>query len=174
MKNPLLVLALLGTTGPAAHAQATPAETKAVAQQLNRLMRNPKKPKQDLTLTMSGCHAEHIVRDRGADVKTSTPLGLSFNSGKSGWAMKMDNGVFEMKMSFDWADVTALTYERATDDDGQKHFQIKLNNHKKDSKGSSGPSVSFELPLYTTDEAVVKAMTARLEKVRQGCGGVLK
>lgn len=167
----ILVLLAIAAVGPAARAQVAPAETKAVAQQLNQLMRNPKKPKQDLTLTMSGCHAEHVIRDRDADVKTSAPLGMNFSSGKSGWAMKMDNGVFEMKMSFDWADITALTYERTTDDDGQKHFQIKLNNHK---KGSTGLSASFDLPLYTADEAVVKAVTARLEKVRQGCGGAVK
>jgi hypothetical protein len=165
MKASFLLLALLGTVagGPVAQAQVAPAETQAVAQQLNQLMRNPKKPKQDVTLTLSGCQGEQLIRDRGADVHTSQPLGLSFNSGNSGWAMKMDNGVFEMKMTFDWADVTALTYEPATDDDKQKHFQIKIVKRKPSN------SISFELPLYTTDEAVVKAVVARLEKVRQGC-----
>jgi hypothetical protein len=167
MKNFLLALTLCGivASGPPAWAQGTPAETQAVARELNELMRNPKKPKQDLKLTLNGCHGEQLIRDRDADVQTSKPLAVSFNSGNSGWAMKMDNGVFEMKMSFEWANVTALTYEPATDDDGQKHFQIKLKSSKK------GSSTSFELPLYTTDEAVVKAVTARLEKVRQRCSG---
>jgi hypothetical protein len=147
-----------------AQAQTTPAtETQALARQINQLMRNPQKPKQDMKLTLDGCHAEQLIRDRGADVQTSQPLAVSFNRGDSGWAMKMDNGVFEMKMSFEWANVTALTYEPVTDDKGQKHFNIKLNNQKK------GSSSSFSLPLFTSDEAVVKDVTARLEKLRKRC-----
>jgi opacity protein-like surface antigen len=165
MKTPFLLLALLGAVaaGPAARAQVARAETQAVARQLNQLMRNPKKPKQDVTLTLNGCHGEQLIRDRGADVHTDRPLGLSFNSGNSGWAVKVDNGVFEMKMTFDWADVTALTYEPVTGDDKQKHFEIKVAKRK------SGSNASFELPLYTTDEAVVKEVVRRLEKIRQGC-----
>lgn len=167
MKKLLLVLALGGFFGHSttALAQAPPTETQALTKQLNQLMRNPKKPKQDVTLTLSGCHAEQLIRDRDADVQASKPLAVSFNTGNSGWAMKMDNGVFEMKMRFEWADVTALTYEPVKDNDGSKHFQIKV------AKGRKSNLMSFEMPLYTTSEATVKDVVGRLEKVRQSCGG---
>ncbi len=165
MKKRLFALGLCGvfSHSSTALAQAPPAETQALTKQLNQLMRNPKKPKQDVTLTLNGCHAEQLIRDRDADVQTSKPLAVSFNTGSSGWAMKMDNGVFEMKMSFEWADVTALTYEPVKDDDGSKHFQIKMT------KGGKGGKISFEMPLYTTSEATVKDVVSRLEKVRQSC-----
>ena len=167
MKKLLLSLGLCEVLSHSitALAQAPPAETQTLTRQLNQLMRNPKKPKQDVTLTLSGCHAEQVIRDREADVQTSKPLAMSFNTGNSGWAVKMDNGVFEMKMSFGWADVTALTYEPVKDADGTKHFQIKLT------KGRKGSQLSFEMPLYTTSEATVKDVVGRLEKVRQSCGG---
>jgi hypothetical protein len=158
----LLTLALSAFSLPS-QAQSSPDETQAVVRQLNQLMRNPKKPKQDVTLTLKGCHAEQLIRDRDADVHTASPLAMSFNSGDSGWAVKMDNGVFEMKMSFDWADVTSLTYEPDTDDDGTKHYQITVKKSKK------GNNTNFDLPLYTSDLAVVKDLTARLDKVRQRC-----
>ena len=171
MKTLFVFLALLGSiiSSQRAWAQspataAAPTETQALTKQLNLLMRNPKKPKQDVTLTLKGCQGEQLIRDRGADVHTSTPLALSFNQGNSGWAMRMDNGVFEMRMSFSWADITTLTYAPATDDDGQKHFEIKLNKHKK------GSNIDFEIPLYTTDEAAVKQLVARLENLRRSCG----
>lgn len=170
MKTFLIFLALLGAAlsshraGAQSPAPESPTEAQALTKQLNLLMRNPKKPKQDVTLTLKGCLGEQLIRDRGADVQTSTPLAFSFNHGNSGWAMRMDNGVFEMRMSFSWADITTLTYEPATDDNGQKHFQIKLINHKK------GNNTNFEMPLYTTDEATVKQLVARLDKVRRSCG----
>ena len=166
MNKPFMVLALCGTIAAHPHtarAQAPPAETQALVKQLNQLMRNPQKPKQDVTLTLSGCHAEQLIRDRGADVHTSKPLAVSFNTGNSGWAMKMNEGVFEMKMSFEWADITSLTYEPVTNDDGPKHFQIKL------AKGSKGNHMNFEMPLYTTSEATVQDVLRRLEKVRHSC-----
>lgn len=163
MKTSFLLTLTLFACSLQGWAQATSAETQAVVRQLNQLMRDPKKPKQDVALTLKGCHAEQLIRDRGADVHTSSPLAMSFNNGNSGWAVKMDNGVFEMKMSFDWADVTSLTYEPDTDDDGTKHYQINIKKSKK------GNNVNFDLPLYTTDLAVVKDLTARLDKVRRGC-----
>ncbi|SHJ43281.1 hypothetical protein SAMN02745146_3152 [Hymenobacter daecheongensis DSM 21074] len=165
MKNRFfLLMAALILLGGSARAQVPAAETQALAKQLAQLMRNPHKPKQDVYLKLSGCHAEQIIRDRDADVQTSKPLAVSYNSGNSGWAMKMDNGVFEMKLAFDWADVTSLTYTPETDDDGQKHYQIKIK------KGKKGSNMSFDLPLYTTSEATVKDVVRRLEKLRQSCG----
>ncbi len=166
MKTLLFALGLCGAVGcgNAALAQVTPAETQALSKQLDQLMRNPKKPKQDATLTLRGCHAEQLIRDRDADVHMSNALALSYGSGSSGWAVRADNGIFELKMAFEWADVTALTYAPATDDDGQKHFEIKIT------KGKKGDSISFELSLYTASEATVKDLVSRLEKVRQSCG----
>jgi|GEM_PF-2602353 len=165
MKKMMFALVLLGLTGaaPAAQAQVTTAETQALAKQLAQLMRNPRKPKQDVYLKLDGCHAQQVIRDRDADVQAVKPVAMSFNSGSSGWAVKMDNGVFEMKMDFDWADVTALTYAPDTDD-GQKHYQINITKRKK------GSNTSFDLPLYTTSEATVKDVMRRLEKLRRSCG----
>lgn len=171
MKTLVIFLALFGAMINSRHAQAqtpapeAPSDAQATIKQLNQLMRNPKKPKQDVTLTLKGCQAEQLIRDRDADVQTSTPLAFSFNQGNSGWAMRMDNGVFEMKMSFSWADITTLSYGPTTDDDGQKHFEIRLKKHKKDT------NISFEMPLYTTDEATVKQLVARLDNLRRNCGG---
>ncbi|GAA3997909.1 hypothetical protein GCM10022408_05770 [Hymenobacter fastidiosus] len=162
MKTLLLCAVALGLAGKA-HAQVTPAESQALAKQINQLMRNPQKPKQEVRLTLRGCHAEQLIRDRDADVETTRPLAVSFGSGNSGWAMKMDNGVFELKMDFEWADVTALTYQLSTDDDEPRHYEIKIAKRRKSS------TTSFELPLYTTSEATVKDVVRRLEKVRQSC-----
>ncbi|GAB3309758.1 hypothetical protein [Hymenobacter tenuis] len=167
MKSFFLLTLLLAATGlgHSAQAQATTAEVQALTKQLDQLMRNPKKPKQDVHLTLKGCHAEQLIRDRDADVQMSNPVAVSFGSGNSGWAMKMDNGVFEMKMGFEWADVSPLTYQMTTDDQQQKHFQISINRDRK------GTHSNFELPLYTTNEATVKDVVRRLEKIRKSCGG---
>ncbi|UOG74788.1 hypothetical protein MTX78_22055 [Hymenobacter tibetensis] len=169
MKKHFFFLALLAAScfSYDAHAQVSVAEKQALTKQLAQLMRDPEKPKQDVILTMSGCQAEQIIRDRDADVQMPKPLAVSYGSGNSGWAVKMDNGMFEMRMSFEWADVSPLTYEPTTGDDGRKHFQINIKKHK---KGSSS-NTSFNLPLHTTNEATVKDVVRRLEKVRRSCGG---
>ncbi|HEX8426242.1 hypothetical protein [Hymenobacter sp.] len=168
MKKLLTTLALIAAvcSGNVALAQVSSTENQALTKQLAQLMRNPQKPKQDVVLTLSGCHAEQVIRDRDADVQMPKPLAVSYGSGNSGWAVKMDNGIFEMKMGFEWVDVSPLTYESTTDDDGQKHFQINIKKQKK------GSSTSFDLPLYTTNEATVKDVVRRLEKVRRSCGGI--
>ncbi|RYU78097.1 hypothetical protein [Hymenobacter persicinus] len=166
MKIRFLLVLAAGLFGAGnARAQVSAAENQALAKQLAQLMRNPSKPKQDVYLTLRGCHAEQVIRDRDADVQMSKPLAVSFGNGTSGWAVKMDNGVFEMKMAFEWADVTSLTYAPDTDDDGRKHYQITIKKSKK------GSNTSFDLPLYTTNEATVKDVVRRLEKVRRSCGG---
>jgi hypothetical protein len=165
MKKTVGLLLMLGglALAPAARAQVSAAETQALTKQLAQLMRNPHKPKQDVYLKLDGCHAQQVIRDRDADVHTEKPLAVSYSGGNSGWAVKMDNGVFEMKMDFDWADVTSLTYEPDTDDDGQKHYQLTIKKTKK------GSNTSFDLPLYTTNEATVKDVVRRLERLRQSC-----
>ena len=119
MKMPFTTLMLLAAIGfgNAAQAQVTAAETQALSKQLDQLMRNPKKPKQDVHLVLNGCQAQQIIRDRDADVQMANPLAVSYG-GNSGWAVKVDNGVFEMKMGLNWADVTALTYAPGSDSDG--------------------------------------------------------
>ncbi|MCB2376503.1 hypothetical protein LGH70_02855 [Hymenobacter sp. BT635] len=164
MKTFLFAGLLVGSTVTVSQAQTAAAEQQALMQQLDQLMQDPKKPKQDVHLALRGCHAEQIIRDRGAEVQMSKPLAMSYGGGDSGgWAMRMADGFFELKMSFDWADVQALTYAPATNDDGQQHYQIKI------SKSRKGSNITFELPLYTSSEATVKDVVRRLEKLRNSC-----
>lgn len=153
---------LLAYSAPAQTKSAT--DQQALARQLNQLMRDPAKPKQDVLITLGGCHVQQIIRDRDADVNMTNPLAMSFASGKSGWAVSTSNGFFELKMDFEWADVTAVSYARSDDDDSKNFYEIQIKRQKKNSNTSS------ELLLHTTDETVVKSLVARLEKVRQSCG----
>ena len=164
MKTLLTTLVLFAAvcSGTTASAQISPTETQALSKQLAQLMRNPKKPKQDVQLNLIGCRAEQVIRDRDADVQMTKPLAVSYG-GNSGWAVKVDNGVFEMKMNLQWADVTSLTYEPSSDSDGQKYYEVKITKAKK------GDNTSFEFPLYTTNEATVKDVVRRLDKVRHSC-----
>ncbi|UOQ72833.1 hypothetical protein [Hymenobacter cellulosilyticus] len=166
MKTTSFTLTLLAALAAATPSQAqAPAATEqqALMKDLDRLMRNPQKPKQELHLALKGCHAEQIIRDREADVEMPKPLAVSYGGSNSGWSMSMDKGYFELKMAFEWADVTSITYALEKDEDEPKHYEIKIVKHKK------GSNISFELPLYTTNEATVKDVVRRLEKVRQNC-----
>lgn len=167
MKTFFSILALLGALAAATPglAQTSATEQQALMKDLDRLMRNPQKPKQELHLTLKGCHAEQLIRDRDADVQMPKPLAVSYGGSNSGWSMSMDKGFFELKMAFDWADVTSMTYalEKDEDEDEPRHYEIKITKRKKTS------TVSFDIPLYTTNEATVKDVMRRLEKVRQSC-----
>jgi hypothetical protein len=66
-------------------------------------------------------------------------------------------------MNFEWSDVTAVRYARSDDEDSKALYEIQIKRQKKNSTNSS------ELQLYTNDEAVVKNLVARLNKLRQGC-----
>ncbi|MGY2131107.1 hypothetical protein ACW9KT_02680 [Hymenobacter sp. HD11105] len=162
MKKTLLLWALLLIVG-AAQAQVSTTEKQALAKQITQLMRNPKKPNQDLQFTLNGCHAQQIIRDNKADVQMSQPVSVSYSKGESGWGVKLKDGLFELKLDFEWADVTNLSYEAETDDDDQKYYELKIKRQKK------GDTITFDLPLYTTNESVVKNVMQRLEKVRQSC-----
>lgn len=162
MKKTLLLWALLLVVG-AAQAQVSATEKQALSKQITQLMRNPEKPNQELQFVLNGCHAQQIIRDNKADVQMSQPVSVSYSKGESSWGVKLKDGLFEMKLDFAWADVTNLSYERETDDDGQKYFELKIKSQKK------GSGTSFDLPLYTTNETVVKNVMQRLEKVRQSC-----
>ncbi|QIL76169.1 hypothetical protein [Hymenobacter sp. HDW8] len=172
MKKNLLIWVMLLLAGTA-QAQVTTNVSKnvsgtvdkqALSKQITQLMRNPKKPHQDLQFALSGCHAQQIIRDNKADVEMSQPVSVSYSKGDSGWGVKLKDGVFEMKLDFEWANVTGLSYERETDDDDQSYYELKIKSQKK-----GGDSITFDLPLYTTNETVVKNVMQRLEKVRQSC-----
>jgi hypothetical protein len=162
MKKTLFLWALL-LVGGAAQAQVSDAEKQALAKHITQLMRNPEKPNQDLQFTLKGCHLEQIIRDNKADVQMSQPVSVSYSKGDSNWGMKLKDGHFEMKMGFEWVDIKSITYELNTDDDDQKHYQVNIKRQKGDN------STTFNLPLYTTNESVVKGVVQRLEKVRQSC-----
>ena len=155
----LLVVVLVYSAGTA---QAQSAETQALAKRLNQLMRDPAKAKQEVSVVLTDCHVEQVVRDNDADVKVSKPISVSYGSDQSGWAAKVANGAFEMKMSFAWKEVTSITYEPETEKDGRKHFQLLIKNDNDN---------SFDMPLFTNDEATVRDLVQRLKKVRQSCGG---
>lgn len=146
-------------------AQVSGAEKQALAKQLNQLMRDPAKPKQEIRLDLSGCHAVQTIRDNDpANVQTSAPISVSYNKGgNAGWSANMANGKFELTLDFEWSEVEPLTYTRTKDKDEDDPFEIKIKRVRK------GGSTSFELPLFTTDEKVVRDLVRRLEKVRQSC-----
>ena len=154
------MLLLLGSTATAQTASAT--EKQALAKQLNQLLRDPAKPKQEVKLEFNGCHVQQIIRDNDADVQMSQPVNVSVNKGNSDWAVNVGNGRFEMKMGFDWSEVTGLSYAPQTED-GQRTYELRVKRQSKNS------NVTTEMTLYTADEAVVKDLVRRLEKVRLGC-----
>lgn len=163
MKRPLLLFGVLLMLGSAATAQTVTApEKQALARQLNQLMRDPAKPKQEVKLELNDCHVQQIIRDNDADVQMSQPVNVSVSKGSSDWAVNVGSGRFEMKMGFDWSEVTELSYEPQTED-GQRTYELKVKRRNKTS------TVSTEMTLFTTDEAVVKDLVGRLERVRQSC-----
>lgn len=163
MKTPLLLLGCLLLVGSASAQTSTTPDKQALARQLNQLLRDPRKPSQEVKLELSGCHVQQTIRDTDADVRMSRPVNVSVSKGSSDWSVSLENGRFEMKMGFDWRDVTALTYAPDTDDDGRHVYELRVKRQAKN--GSTTTAMS----LYTTDEAVVKDLVGRLEKVRQGC-----
>ncbi|UYZ57934.1 hypothetical protein [Hymenobacter latericus] len=171
MKKLLIAAAaclLLGaTSAQAQNTAAASAESKALQQRINQLMRNPAKPHQELRLELKGCHATQTIRDNQADVQSSVgPISVSFNKGgEAGWAAKVADGKFELALDFEWREVEPITYLRhkPDNDKDQPPYEIKLRRVRK------GNTSNFELPLYTTDEKAVLDVVRRLEKLRQGC-----
>ncbi|SHL61345.1 hypothetical protein [Hymenobacter psychrotolerans] len=163
MKRHVPLLGILLLSGSAATAQTVAAaEKQALAKQLNQLLHDPAKPKQEVKLALDGCHVQQIIRDNDADVQMSQPVNVSVSKGSSDWAVNVGTGRFEMKMGFDWSEVTELSYEPQTED-GQHTYELKVKRRNKTS------TVSTEMTLFTTDEAVVKDLVRRLERVRQSC-----
>ena len=164
MKTSILLLGGLLMLAGSTSAQTSPAtEKQALARQLNQLLRDPRKPSQEVKLELSGCHVQQTIRDTDADVRMSQPVAVSVSKGSSDWSVNLDNGRFEMKMGFDWQDVTALSYASDTDDDGRQFYELRVKRQAKNS------STTTTMTLYTTDEAVVKSVVRQLEQLRQGC-----
>ncbi|WBA40796.1 hypothetical protein [Hymenobacter canadensis] len=159
----LLFVGLLVQSGAASAQTTVKTEKQALARQLNELLRDPRKPSQEVTLELSGCHVLQTVRDTDADVRMSQPVAVSVSKGSSDWSVNLDNGRFEMKMGFDWPDVTALTYAPDTDDDGRRIYELRVKRQAKNA------STTITMSLYTTNEALVKDIVRRLEQLRQSC-----
>ncbi|MBD2714144.1 hypothetical protein KBK19_03745 [Microvirga sp. STR05] len=163
MKQHVLLLGILLLLGSAATAQTVAAaEKQALAKQLNQLLRDPAKPKQEVKLELDGCHVQQIIRDNDADVQMSQPVNVSVSKGSSDWAVNVGSGRFEMKMGFEWSEVTGLSYAPQTED-GRHTYELRVKRQSKNS------NVTTEMTLYTADEAVVKDVVRRLEKVRLSC-----
>ncbi|QNH62638.1 hypothetical protein [Hymenobacter sediminicola] len=163
MKRHVLLLGILLLVSSAATAQTVAAaEKQALAKQLNQLLRDPAKPKQEVKLELDGCHVQQIIRDNDADVQMSQPVNVSVSKGSSDWAVNVSSGRFEMKMGFEWSEVTGLSYAPQTED-GQHTYELSVKRQSKNS------NVTTEMTLYTADEAVVKDVVRRLEKVRLSC-----
>ena len=158
----LLAVNLLVLAGATSAQTVSATEKQALAKQLNELMRDPKKPKQEVKLDLSGCHVQQIIRDQGADVRLSEPVAVSVNKGGSDWSVNLDNGKFEMKMGFEWSEVTAITYAAGTDDD-HRTYDLKVKRQSKNSNTTTSMS------LYTSNKTLVKELVRRLEAVRQSC-----
>ncbi|UYZ62642.1 hypothetical protein [Hymenobacter weizhouensis] len=154
-----VLLPLLG------RAQADPAEKERqeLSRQLSQLLRDPAQPNQEVRLDLEGCHVQQLIRDQKADVKTSRPVSVSVSKGSSDWAVNVADGKFEMRLGFEWRDVTAITYEPERNDEGQRVFELRIQRRTRSSTTTS------ELTLHTTDEAQVKDLMRRLEKLRQSC-----
>ncbi|WP_045688900.1 hypothetical protein [Hymenobacter sp. AT01-02] len=164
MKRILLLLSGLAFAKEAA-AQNSPTPSQVtLSRQLNELMRNPAKPQQQVLMTMNGCHVQQIIRDQQTDTGLSRPVVVSVSKGTSEWAVKVDESLFELKMGFEWPQITKLSYRIAgQEEDEPRHYEIVFERHQ------NSRSATISLPLYTTDEQVVKNIVRRLEAQRQAC-----
>ncbi|WP_156109192.1 hypothetical protein [Hymenobacter sp. APR13] len=159
----LLLMSLLVPAGTAAAQTMSATDRQALVRQLNHLLHDPRKPSQEVKLELSGCHVQQTIRDTKADVQMNQPVAVSVSKGSSDWAVNLDNGRFELKMGFDWQDVTALSYVPDTDDDGRRSYELRVKRHSKNT------DITTTMSLYTTDEAVVKDLVRRLEQLRRSC-----
>ncbi|RSK37293.1 hypothetical protein [Hymenobacter metallilatus] len=165
------VLALLLSLPAVSWAQ-TSSSSAGLAQRLNQLMRDPKEPETEVRVVLSDCHFTQIIRKyrtRPAEGATSIQVSHEKNGGE--WAVKSNDKVeFELKLGSDWNQVTALTYAPATrEKTGEKYYELKIERARKEKDSSN--TTTFELPLHTTDEAVVQSLVRQLEQVRRNCGG---
>jgi len=162
MKTLVLLASLLALASTASAQTVSSSEKQALAKQLNELMGDPKKPKQEVKLELTGCHVQQTIRDTEADVHMSQPIAVSVNKGGSDWSVNLDNGKFEMKMGFEWSEVTAITYAAGTDDN-RHTYDLKVKRQSKNSNTTTSMS------LNTSNETLVKELVRRLEAVRRSC-----
>jgi opacity protein-like surface antigen len=163
-----LLLAALLLAGTAAQAQ-TSAEVQALTRRLNELAHDPSEPATEIKATLSNCHFTEVIRKyRTAGSGESGNFQVSHQKNGSDWAVKSDDKVeFELRLGVEWSQVTSLTYAAAHDDKKNSHYyEIKI---KRQAPGTDN-STTLEMPVYTADEAVVRDLVQRMEKVRRSCG----
>lgn len=161
----LLGCPLLGTA-------QTSTSSAALARQLNQLMRDPEKSETEIRVLLTDCHFTQLIRKyRTQPTDGTTSIQVSHEKNGADWAVKSNDKVeFELKLGSDWSQVTGIAYAPATrDKTGQPYYQLKIRREQKAS-GSSNRT-TFELPLYTSDEAVVRELVHQLDQVRRSCGG---
>lgn len=143
-----------------------------LAQRLNQLMHDPKEPDTEVRVALSDCHFTQLIRKyRARPDEGATTIQVSHQKNGGEWAVKSNDKVeFELKLGSDWNQITALTYAPATrEKTGEKYYELKIKREQKGKNGSS--NTSFELPLYTSDEALVRDLVRQLEQVRRNCSG---
>ncbi|OWP63745.1 hypothetical protein CDA63_07065 [Hymenobacter amundsenii] len=166
----LLLLAVLAAPVGAVSAQTTPA---ALAQRINKLMRDPAEPDTELKVVLSDCHITQLIRQYRTNAKTdATTIEVSHRKNGGDWSVRSDETVqFELTLGSEWSQVTALTYAlQHTEKTNQPYYVVKVNRRTKSGSGSTS-STTLELPLYTPDEAQVQGVVHDLEKLRRSCGG---
>ncbi|QJX46393.1 hypothetical protein HMJ29_05365 [Hymenobacter taeanensis] len=164
MKKTFLAGLLLA--GASAQAQSTP-EVQALTRRLNELARNPDEPATEVRAQLSNCHFTEVIRKYRRDGSASGAFQVSHQKNGADWAVKSDDKVeFELRLGVEWSQVTALTYAPAHDEEKNRHYyEIKITRRPP----GKNDSTTLEMPVYTTDEAVVRDLVQRLEKIRRSC-----
>ncbi|TGE09747.1 hypothetical protein [Hymenobacter fodinae] len=161
-----LFLAGLLLAGASAQAQST-TEVQALTRRLNELARDPDEPETEVRAQLSNCHFTEVIRKYRTDGSSSGAFQVSHQKNGADWAVKSDDKVeFELRMGVEWSQVTALTYAPAHNEEkNRRYYEIKITRRP---PGKSD-TTTLEMPVYTSDEAVVRDLVQRLEKVRRSC-----
>ncbi|WP_426493430.1 hypothetical protein [Hymenobacter sp. 102] len=157
---------------PAAGWAQAASSTTTLAQRLNQLMRDPQEPETELRVGFSDCHFTQVIRKyRPQPASGATAIQVSHQKNGSEWAVKTDDRVeFELKLGTDWAQVQEITYAPARrEKTNERYYEITIRRQKKTAQSSS--NTTFELPLYTANEAEVQRLTAQLNQLRRTCAG---
>ncbi|MCA8832083.1 hypothetical protein [Hymenobacter pini] len=164
------VLALLLSVPAAGWAQTI--SSAALAQRLNQLMRDSQEPETEVRVSFTDCHFTQVIRKyRTKPANEATAIQVSHQKNGAEWAVKTDDRVeFELKLGSDWAQVQELTYAPAhCDKTHELYYKINIRRQQKTAQSSS--NTTFELPLYTTNEAEVQRLVKQLNQLRSNCGG---
>jgi hypothetical protein len=161
-----LFLAGLLLAGASAQAQST-TEVQALTRRLNELARNPDEPATDIRAQLSNCHFTEIIRKYRTEGSGGGAFQVSHQKNGADWAVKSDDKVeFELRMGVEWSQVTTLAYAPAHDDKtDRRYYEIKITRRPP----GKNDTTTLEMPVYTTDEALVRDLVQRLEKVRRSC-----